>query len=111
MSSQNHTTNTNTEMTSTRKLAKLKPPSKSIVASSFHDLRADRMRPIHTSATSLNIALWFMGAISKDNIAGVLSRPTLADLSDCRRQQPTIFDALSKALQGGDGFPFISTGQ
>src|SRR5512135_1439016 len=30
MSSQNHTTNTNTARTSTRKLVKLKPPSKSI---------------------------------------------------------------------------------
>src|SRR5690349_15127605 len=38
MSSQNHTTNMNMEITSTRKLAKLKPPSKSIVASYFHDL-------------------------------------------------------------------------
>src|SRR5262249_35996944 len=63
MSSQNHTTNTNTASTSTRKLEKLNPPSKSIAASSFTILvpiacdqfiRPQRRRILHFGGCALS---------------------------------------------------------
>src|SRR5215467_2980768 len=104
MSSQNHTTNTNTARTSARKLEKLKPPSKSIAASSFTILRpvacdqfirSQRRRILHFGSWELS-----KGAISPALSRGLPSY--FETLSDDPRQKSGHLDALRQGMRPPD---------